>query len=49
MTQHVVIIGAGIVGTASAVALLRDGQPVTIVEPGEPAASRQRATATARC
>src|SRR5690348_6408945 len=36
MSQHVVIIGAGIVGAASALELLRDGQRVTIVEPGEP-------------
>jgi len=36
MTQHVVVIGAGIVGAASAIELLRDGHRVTIVEPGEP-------------
>src|SRR6516164_7908084 len=36
MTQHVVVIGAGIVGAASAVELLRDGHRVTILEPGEP-------------
>jgi D-amino-acid dehydrogenase len=34
--QHIVIIGAGIVGAASALELLRDGHKVTIVEPGEP-------------
>lgn len=34
--MHVVVIGAGIVGAASAVELLRDGHQVTIVEPGEP-------------
>ena len=33
---HVCVIGAGIVGAASAVELLRDGHRVTIVEPGEP-------------
>ena len=33
---HVVVIGAGIVGAATAVELLRDGQRVTILEPGEP-------------
>jgi D-amino-acid dehydrogenase len=33
---HVVVIGAGIVGAATAVELLRDGHRVTIVEPGEP-------------
>ena len=33
---RVVVIGAGIVGAACAVELLRDGQQVTIVEPGEP-------------
>jgi D-amino-acid dehydrogenase len=36
MAQHVVVIGAGIVGAATAVELLRDGHHVTIVEPGEP-------------
>lgn len=34
--QHVVVIGAGIVGAATAVELLRDGHRVTIVEPGDP-------------
>jgi D-amino-acid dehydrogenase len=34
--MHVVVIGAGIVGAASAVELLRDGHAVTIVEPGDP-------------
>jgi D-amino-acid dehydrogenase len=33
---HVVVIGAGIVGAATAIELLRDGHRVTIVEPGEP-------------
>ncbi len=36
MTKHVVIIGAGIVGAATAIELLRDGHAVTIVEPGQP-------------
>ncbi len=36
MTLHVVVIGAGIVGATTALALLRDGHRVTIVEPGEP-------------
>ncbi len=37
MTQrHVVVIGAGIIGAASALELLRDGHRVTIIEPGEP-------------
>jgi D-amino-acid dehydrogenase len=34
--QHVVVIGAGIVGIAAALELLRDGRRVTIVEPGDP-------------
>jgi D-amino-acid dehydrogenase len=34
--SHVVVIGAGIVGAACAIELLRDGHQVTIVEPGEP-------------
>jgi len=34
--MHVVVIGAGIIGAASAVELLRDGHRVTIVEPGDP-------------
>jgi D-amino-acid dehydrogenase len=33
---RVVVIGAGIVGAACAIELLRDGHTVTIVEPGEP-------------
>ena len=36
MSHHVVVIGAGIVGAATAVELLRDGHAVSIVEPGEP-------------
>jgi D-amino-acid dehydrogenase len=36
MPRHVVIIGAGIVGIASALELQRDGHRVTIVEPGDP-------------
>ncbi|MSP01696.1 MAG: FAD-dependent oxidoreductase [Acetobacteraceae bacterium] len=36
VSKHVVIIGAGIVGAASALELLRDGHRVTIVEPGDP-------------
>lgn len=34
--SHVVVIGAGIVGAATAVELLRDGHRVSIVEPGDP-------------
>jgi D-amino-acid dehydrogenase len=36
MPHHVTVIGAGIVGAATAVELLRDGHTVTIVEPGDP-------------
>lgn len=36
LSQKVVVIGAGIVGTATAIELLRDGHDVTIVEPGDP-------------
>ena len=36
MSRHVVVIGAGIVGAASAVELLRDGHTVTMLEPGVP-------------
>ncbi len=36
MTPHVVVIGAGIVGAATALELLRAGAAVTIVEPGNP-------------
>jgi D-amino-acid dehydrogenase len=36
MSQHVVVIGAGIVGAATAIELLRDGHRVTILEPGDP-------------
>ena len=34
--KHVVVIGAGIVGVASAVELLRDGHRVTLLDPGAP-------------
>jgi D-amino-acid dehydrogenase len=36
MSRHVAVIGAGIVGAACAVALLREGFRVTIIEPDEP-------------
>ena len=36
MSLHVVVIGAGIVGAAAALELLRDGHRITIIEPGEP-------------
>jgi D-amino-acid dehydrogenase len=36
MSRHVAVIGAGIVGAACALELLRDGHRVTIIEPGEP-------------
>ncbi len=36
MASHIAVIGAGIVGAACAVELLRDGNRVTIIEPGEP-------------
>jgi len=35
-SRHVVVIGAGIVGAASALELLRDGHRVTILDPGAP-------------
>src|SRR6201996_4368549 len=34
--SNVVVIGAGVVGMATAIELLRDDHRVTIVEPGEP-------------
>ena len=36
MTRHVAVIGAGIVGAACALELLRDGHRVTLIDPGEP-------------
>lgn len=36
MTLHVAVIGAGIVGVASAIELLRDGHQVTLIEPDDP-------------
>lgn len=36
MVRHVAVVGAGIVGTATAIELLRDGHQVTVIEPGEP-------------
>ena len=35
-SRHVVVIGAGIVGAATALELLRDGHQVTILDPGPP-------------
>ena len=34
--SHIAVIGAGIVGAATALELLRDGHQVSIIEPGEP-------------
>jgi glycine/D-amino acid oxidase-like deaminating enzyme len=34
--MHVVVIGAGIVGTATALELLRDNHQVMVLEPGDP-------------
>jgi D-amino-acid dehydrogenase len=34
--RHVVVIGAGAIGTISAIELLRDGHRVTIIEPATP-------------
>ncbi|WP_296247339.1 NAD(P)/FAD-dependent oxidoreductase [Pseudomonas sp. UBA4194] len=34
--RHIAVIGAGIVGACSALALLEDGHRVTLIEPGEP-------------
>ncbi len=36
MSRHVCVIGAGIVGAATAIELLRDGHRVTMLEPGSP-------------
>jgi len=36
LTQHVVVIGAGIIGACSALEALRRGFRVTLLEPGEP-------------
>ena len=36
MTLRVAVLGAGIVGVATALELLRDGRQVTLIEPGEP-------------
>jgi D-amino-acid dehydrogenase len=36
MSRHIAVIGAGIVGAACALELLRDGNRVTIIEPGDP-------------
>lgn len=35
-SSHVVVIGAGIIGAASAIELLRDANRVTLLDPGEP-------------
>ena len=36
MSRHVAVIGAGAVGAATALELLRDGHRVSIIEPGDP-------------
>ena len=36
MSRHVAVIGAGAVGAAAALELLRDGHRVSIIEPGDP-------------
>ena len=36
MALHVVVVGAGIVGAACAVELVREGYQVTLVDPAEP-------------
>lgn len=36
MSRHIVVIGAGAIGVMSAIACLREGFAVTVVEPGEP-------------
>lgn len=36
MAQHIVVIGAGIVGASCAIELLRDGHRVTLLEPATP-------------
>jgi D-amino-acid dehydrogenase len=36
VSRHVAVLGAGIVGAASALELLRDGHRVTLLDPGEP-------------
>jgi D-amino-acid dehydrogenase len=36
MARHVVVIGAGAVGAASALAALKEGHRVTILDPAEP-------------
>ena len=49
MAQHVVVIGAGIVGAATAVELLRDGHRVTIVEPGDPGGEQAASYGNGTC
>jgi D-amino-acid dehydrogenase len=39
-SKHVVVIGCGIIGACSAIALLNEGLRVTIIEPGEPGADQ---------
>ena len=47
--RHVVVIGAGIVGAASAIELLRDGHRVTLVEPGEPGGEQAASYGNGAC
>lgn len=48
-SRHVVVIGAGIVGAASAIELLRDGHRVTLVEPGEPGGEQAASYGNGAC
>ena len=36
MAEHVAVLGAGVVGTATALALQKDGHTVTLIDRGEP-------------
>jgi len=49
MGQHVVVIGAGIMGVCTAIELLRDGHRVTILDPGEPGGEQAASYGNAGC
>ncbi|WP_366928620.1 FAD-dependent oxidoreductase [Variovorax sp.] len=46
--RHAVVIGAGAVGSATAIEALRAGLRVTVVPPGEPAAPQATSSGHAR-
>ncbi|MFC7609284.1 FAD-dependent oxidoreductase [Teichococcus aestuarii] len=49
MRGHAAIIGAGIVGAATALALRREGWDVTLIDPGEPGGEQAASYGNGAC